>query len=297
MNWLFSIITFAFGMSLSAVLFLGWYVLRLHRRDEQRPILPGEAGQSHSRHSEVSGESESGPNIVAPQAHARQMATQVGFENPRISFQRAFMTGDIKAATVLLPKLEELLGRKSREFLLSASSLAIAGRREALPYLLNAIQSGEGLDDEQFFQGLVASAVQYYASTDRETEGLDALEEVIRKHAYDESRSEDSRAYLANQLQMLYYGSSRSDDALTTIQYVIELSPRDSSYYFNKSLILEQREELRDAVEAIEKCVELGTDDDDNERYLRKALDLYQKLGDLKNIEVTEKALRDLVSS
>ena len=206
------------------------------------------------------------------------------------------MMGDTEAATSRLSELADMLGHRNPGFLRSAGYLAAAGRREALRYLLDAIQSGEGIGDDGLLRSLVASTVQYYTSTDREAEGIEAIEGIIRKEAHDESKPDESRAYFANQLQMLYYGANRTDDALKTIQYVIELSPENSSYYFNKSLILEQLEELEDAVEAIEKCMEFQTDGD-NERHLRQALDLYRKLGYFEKIEATESALRSLLSN
>lgn len=265
MNWLIPLLTFALGLSVSAVLFLGWHVVRPDRRDGRRSARvretdPAAADSSVNR---------------TPATHAIRTPAQIGFENPRRAFHSAFLSGDTEAAIALLPDLAHLLGRR-QEFLLAASALASAGREEALPYLLDAIRSDRTFDDEQL-QGLVGGIVQYYVSMDREEDGLKDVGEIIRTHAYDKSRSKRCRAFVANQLQMLYFGSGRLNDALSTIRYVIELSPEDSSYHFNSSLVLEQLDKLDDAVDAIERCIALETQPDRSHRL--QALDLYRKLG------------------
>lgn len=159
-----------------------------------------------------------------------------------------------------------------------------------MPCLLDALQSGEELDDDELLQSVVASTVQYYLSTDREPDGLNELEDVIKGHAYDKTKSERTRAFIANQLQMLYFGSNRVADARSIINYVIELSPSDPSYYYNKSLILEQLGELDDAVRAIEKCMELDIHDD--KQHLLQALDLYGQIEDEEKMRATEVKLQ-----
>lgn len=294
MDWLFPLLTFALGLCLSTALFLGLQVRRLRRHESQPAAQSDDAEGTVPNDSEATTEIVTRTKAAATQAHgSHRTATQVGFENPRLAFRRAYLTGDTERATALLHELGELLGHESTEFLLSAGALAIAGKRQALPYLLEAVRSENEMDDE-LRQSTITSIVQFYVSTDLEKEGLEEMEKTILDDAHDKSKSAAYRAYFANQLQMLYYGSKRSDDALQTVRYAIGLSPESASYYFNESLILEQQGNLDDAVQAIERCVELGEDDDED--HLRQALDLYKKVGDRKKIEPTEEKLEKLMS-
>lgn len=290
MNWLLPALTFALGLSTSALLLLGWQAFRRNLHEKQR-ARSDEVHGTFAKHSTETAESANRIEGAASSGRATRGATPVGFENPRRAFHSAFIRGDTEAAIALLPDLEDLLGGGGKHGILHAAiALASAGKKEALPYLLDALLSGEEVGDDQLLQSLVSGAVQYYVSTDREMEGLHALEEVIKGHAYNKAKSKESRAAIANQLQMLYFGSGRGEDALATIDYVIELCPRDPSYYFNKSLILEQLEKLDGAVQAIEKCIELDVHDD--KQHLLQALDLYHKVEDPEKIKSTEEKLQ-----
>ena len=288
MAWLMPILTFALGLSTSAALIFAWQASRQHLRERAQQPIPDEEESAKRLPEPATGND---GNVDATPIQATSIVTPIGFENPRRAFHNAFVSGNTEAAIALLPELEDMLGgRRKRGFLLAASVLASAGRKEALPCLLDALQSGEEFNDDQLLQNLVASTVQYYVSTDRELDGLGVLEDIIKGYAYDKTKSEETRAFIANQLQMLYFGSSREADALETIDYVIELAPNDASYYFNKSLILEKIGKLEDAIRAIEKCIDLDTHDDRG--HLLQALDLYRKAENAEKTKATEAKLQ-----
>lgn len=280
MDWLIPALTFALGLSISAALFF-WWQARRHGDSEHMPTEPAQLEGSVKT------------TIKATGAVAQIPSHQFGFANPRRAFMDAFMAGDIESAIALLPALQDVLGQRNPAFLISAGVLASVGRREGLPFLLNSIRSEQEFDDERVLQNVIASAVQYYVSTDREEEGLNEIGELIRKRAHDASRSVEVRAYIANQLQMLYYGSGRLDEALSTIEYVIENAPDDASYYFNRSFVLEGLGRLDEAVRDIEKCMSLDASDDKDHLY--RATNLYAMTGDVVKMKSLGEKLKELV--
>ena len=266
MDWLTLALTFALGLSISAALLFWRQTTRRHGEQVPTQSVAEEDANVENR------------NMTADAAAQAQNFAQFGFENPRRAFMDAFRRGDTESAIALLPALEDLLGRDHPEFLLSAGALASAGKKEGLPFLLSAIQSEQEFD-EHVLQSLIACVVQYYVSTDREKEGLDEIGEFVRRCADDRSMSNEVRAYIANQLQMLYFGSNRLEEALRTIENVIAIAPNDASYYFNRSLVLEGLGRLNEAVRDIEKCLSLDASDDKDHLY--RAANLYAKTGDL----------------
>ena len=281
MNWLMPVLTFALGLSISAALFFWRQAARRHGDSERTPTEPVQ----------VEGSVDTAKRAIG--AVGQAPSHRFGFENPRKTFTDAFRKGDVESAIAQLPALRDVLGEHDPAFLLSAGVLASVGRKDGLPFLLSSIRSEQEFDDEDVLQNVIASAVQYYVTTDREEEGLNEIGELIRKRAYDESRSGEVRAYIANQLQMLYYGSGRLDEALRTIEYVIENAPEDASYYFNRSFVLEGLGRLDEAVRDIEKCVDLDASDDEDHLY--RSVHLYAKTGDIVKMKAVEEKLKNLV--
>ena len=143
------------------------------------------------------------------------------------------------------------------------------------------------VSDETVLRAIVVSVVQYYVSIDKEQEGLDRMKGVLERYIHDASRSRGFRAAIANQLQMLYWGTEETGNALDEINLAIELSPKDPSYYFNLSTIYEKREDLEKAIEAIKRCMEVTTDAPDPV-HLIQAWDLYGKTGNEKKVKAIQ---------
>lgn len=270
-----------------AVLALGWAVVVLASRNKSQQMpSAGERTQQGQIDAPKSGSIDAAEADVLPSGRPR-----LGFRSPRQAFNEAFMSGDVQSAVAVLPDLERVLGPEHPEYLLCAGALATTGEQSGLQPLLSIIDSGT-VDDEAVLQSILASAVQYYVATDREREGLDGLEEQLNRFVQDESRSNKSRSYVANQVQMLYLGVGRVDDALRLIKLAIELGPAEPSYYFNLSIVHEKRQELEQAINAIERCLEMNTSSP-YRQHLFQAWDLYQQKGD----GVKMKSLKDKLDS
>lgn len=254
-----------------SVLALGCAVIVLAARNkgERRSSASEQTRQSDAPRDSSIDAVETGLSLRVP---------RLGFRNPRQIFKEAFMNGNVQSAVAVLPDLERVLGIENPEYLLCAGALATTGVQSGLRPLLSAIDSGV-VNDEPVLQSILASAVQFYVSTDREQEGLDRIEKQLERYVEDKSRSNQFRSTVANQLQMLYFGAGKVDDALRLAKVAIDLGPNEPSFHFNLSLIYEKRGEMGRAVESIERCMELNIGADDRD-YLLQAWDLYQKTGD-----------------
>ena len=283
MNWL--PVVSVVGLII-AVLALGCTVIVLAAWSK-RQHGPSAGGPSRQEHSEASQD-----GSTAAEATGRfPSISQIGFRHPRKAFRDAFMNGDTQSAIAILPELVRILGSNNPEYLVSAGALAAVGAQIDLQPLLAAIDSND-VSDETLFQFIVSSTVQYYVSTDQEQEGLDRTKEVLNRHIHDTSRSKEFRAGMANQLQMLYLGVGETDNALDAVRLAIELSPGEPSYYFNLSIIYEKRENLEQAIEAIERCMEMKVDVPDPD-HIFQAWNLYRQIGNGQKM----KAMRDLLSA
>ena len=199
----------------------------------------------------------------------------------------AFREGDTQSAIAILPELARVLGPKNPRYLMSAGALAAVGESIGLQPLLDAIDSDD-ISDESTLQIVLGSTVQYYVCTDREQDGLNKMKEVLERHIHDESRSKEFRAYVANQLQMLYLGAGETDNAQNSVNLAIKFLPKEPSYYFNLSIIHEMDKNLDQAIQAIEYCMEMKGDPPDHD-HIWQALDLYRQTGN----EEKMKAMQD----
>lgn len=269
MDWL--LVALVSGLSF-AVLVLGWTVIILTARSkrQQGPPAVEQAPQQHLHVSKDDSARVKGTGPIPPMP-------QIGFRNPRKVFRDAFINGDTQSATAILPELARMLGPDNYEYLICAGALAAVGEQIGLQPLLNAINSND-VADESVFKSVLTSAVQYYVSTDHEREGLSKIKEALEQYVYDACRPKEFRAHIANQLQMLYFGAGRTNDALKAANLAIELDPKESSYYFNLSTIYEKLKEIERAIEAIERCMEMGADALDPD-HLLQAWDLYRQIG------------------
>ena len=267
-----------------AVVVLGWTVVSPAVRNKRQQ---GPAIGEQTRQEQLSASKDGSIRVKEPGPIPAQ--PPVGFQNPRQVFQKAFMSGDTQSAINILPELKRILGAENPEYLVSASVLAAAGEQVDLQSLLDAISSNT-VSDESVLQAIITGTVQYYVSTGNEQDGLEKTKDILDQHVLDTSRSQEFRAYIANQLQMLYFGAEDMDNALKAVNLAIKLLPEDPSYYFNLSLIYEKRRDLERAIEAIERCIEKQRDRDDA-AHLHQAWDLYRQIGNEKKMKAMQDRL------
>ena len=267
-----------------AVVVLGWTVVSQGGRNKRQQ---GPAIGEQTRQEQLSASKDGSIRVKEP--GPIPAPPPVGFQNPRQVFQKAFMSGNTQSAINILPELKRILGAENPEYLVSASVLAAAGEQVDLQSLLDAIGSNT-VSDESVLQAIITGTVQYYVSTGNEQDGLEKTKDILDQHVLDTSRSQEFRAYIANQLQMLYFGAGDMDNALKAVNLAIKLLPEDPSYYFNLSLIYEKHRDLERAIEAIERCIEKQRDPDDAD-HLHQAWDLYRQTGNEKKMKAMQDRL------
>ena len=254
------------------VLALGWIVYVQAKRQQDQP--KGKRASQEHLDASIGDSKEVNETIPLPST------SPIGFPNPRLAFRDAFVKRDTQSATAILPDLERQLGAKNPEYLVAAATLASVGEDVGVLPLLKVIESNDVSDvSDEAVQVILAGAVQYYVSKDREQDGLKKMEGVLKRQVHNESRPDKVRAFIANQLGMLHFGAKRMTDALETIELATRLASNEPSYYFNLSLIYEKRDDLRKAIEAIKHCLEISTNAPDRD-HLFQAWDLYRQTGD-----------------
>jgi hypothetical protein len=201
----------------------------------------------------------------------------VGFvKNPRESFIAAVAHGDLQRAATLLPRLEQLMGPSS-ELLATAGILSVQGYEPAAEIVYRLMTEhfdkihAEGVDG---LQAGIASMVQFYVVTDRETEGVARCEPLIRKVASLPQIDTKVKAHVLNQLQMLHYGAKHYEDALGVCEQVLDLNADEPAYIYNASLIYEKLGLAQKAIETVDQYMKMT---DIDESHLAHAVEFYTK--------------------
>lgn len=196
-------------------------------------------------------------------------------EHPRRGVLKAMSEGRPDTVAILLPRLREIQGL-TPEIIFPAGMAARAGYDVGVSVLLDAIDEiAPQLDDDQF-KLAVASLVDHYSVNDREAEGIDRLATPILDRATShELENPKESAYLLNQLQKLYYGAESFEEAQRYGVRAAELNPTESAYWYNLSLIYQQRGLMELAEEAIRKVLELKEGERHDEDQLVQAVEIF----------------------
>lgn len=192
--------------------------------------------------------------------------SSVGFlRNPRETFIAAIAKGDIQRAASLLPRLEQLMG-PSQGLIALAGILSVQGYEPAAEIVYRLMTEHfdqiktEGIET---LQAGISSIVRFYVATDRESEGIARCEPLIRKVANLPDVDSKVRAYVLNQLQMLYYGAKQYQDALTVCEQVLEIDEK-AAYVYNASLIYEELGLTQKALEMVDRYMRMSDIDEDH---------------------------------
>jgi tetratricopeptide (TPR) repeat protein len=72
------------------------------------------------------------------------------------------------------------------------------------------------------------------------------------------------KAYVLNQLQMVFHILERTDEAIAVQERVVKMAPEESAYFYNLSLLYEGAGRIDEAMAAIDQCLAIadGTDPD-----------------------------------
>lgn len=218
------------------------------------------------------------------------------FKDPREAVMEALFNGNIDQVAAMLPRLEKAM--KPLEFIGVAGIAAAARVEPAVEVLLRLLPEHldellDSPDDRKrvIVTHAIGSVATFYHGSDREAEGYARLAPVIEVAVSRDGLPAETKASLKNQLQRLLYGMGKYEQAMEFAEEVIELDPRESSYYFNASLIYEKLGLVQKAASMVDKFMELGTRDDD---HLHQAVEVYVRTQQLEKAHEALKALRKI---
>ena len=213
------------------------------------------------------------------------------------AFNFALKNRDVALGEELLPRLKAEL-EKDRYIDLVVSQLASLGSRKAGTELKeNWEYITQNLSLQQQFEE-IGCYISYCNRTDLEIQEFDfisseleKLENRVKNCDIQEPEKEELLSSVYNQANRFYYGAYNTANKnsnnksskgiehkswlITAIDYLekaIELKPNEASYYYNLAICYRENKQLEDAVTAIDKCIELGTNDVD---HLRLAYEIY----------------------
>lgn len=195
---------------------------------------------------------------------------------------------DLVHAENLMPRLETLLEKK--EFLRTVAQLAAIGSvRGALTLKRQweyVCQNME-LEDQIRFIG---AYVGYCNLRDQESKESDFVNAELNR-LLDISVKEENKAILWNQKSRMCYGlyTTEKDDsqmkekfldqAIEALEQAIALDAREAAYQYNLACCYMAKEDVSSACGAVERCIELGSNDYD---HLVMAYKIFKQMGDKK---------------
>ena len=211
-----------------------------------------------------------------------QLIAQLIKENPVKAFTYALSENDLTLAENMLGLLEHAIPHEVYVTKI-VSALASRGSTRAANYLFNSLSDilQGGYTPSQIVS-IAGSLVSYCNRLDKEADYLETIKMLLEKAK--QNASDDENASICNQMSRLYYGMYRLDKgkieykeyAKKYIEQAIAFNGSEPSYYYNLAIILEE-DDISSAIDAIHKCIDLGTNDIDHlllaEKLLKKAND------------------------
>ncbi len=213
--------------------------------------------------------------------------------SPTQAFNYALTNQDVKLVEGLLPRLEQTI---PKDYFIEAaiSQSCSLGSKVAANYIKDNWEYISTTSSVQVQYDCISSYIGYCNRMNIEEENIEfaksCLDEITKK---DVTTKIKGGAY--NQLNRLYYGAYISSNkeitkyleyALEAINKAIEYYPDEASFYYNKAIILKETD-VSQAESAIEKCLLLEKDDDED--HLALAYKLYLKNSNANATEIMKR--------
>lgn len=190
------------------------------------------------------------------------------------AFNYALRQRDLSLGEDLMPRLEQTVDKDT--FLDSVvAQLAAMGSEKAgtilkaeWPYISKNFPFAKKYE-------ALGSYVSYCNRRDCEPENLEFLVDEAER-MYEVASSNEEKAGVYCQLSRLYHGvystlrkrgdlhTEYLDEATNAMMKATELNPEEASYFFNLAACYIEQDEEEKAFEAINQCMDLGTDDEDH---------------------------------
>lgn len=187
-------------------------------------------------------------------------------ENPRQQLLNALATGQYQPALEALLSWRERMGQAKLDMAGPAAILAHAGSTQAAKIVEEILATHlDSMAKYDIINTTFGSLVEHHIARDTESDGYDAIadhSERILRHPL--VRDDPSRqAFFLNQVQKVAYGAGRYKEALEGVDRALELRPDETSYMYNRSLILSRLGRDEDALDQIDQYVAVAPDTKD----------------------------------
>lgn len=213
--------------------------------------------------------------------------------SPTQAFYYALSNRDVRLVEDLLPRLEQTI---PKDYFIShvIDQACALGSQVAANYIKENWEYITATVNVHSQYECMASYVSYCNKMNIEEENIEFVKLCLAEIGKKDSTTE-TKGGVYNQLNRLYYGAyetserkntKRLDEALDAINTAIEYCPDEPSYYFNKALIMENIDILQ-SVAAIEKCLLMDKEDDDD--HLALAYRLFRKTNNVNAPEIMKR--------
>lgn len=232
-------------------------------------------------------------NVTHRGAEVDDILTQL---SPIQAFNYALTQRDLKLGEDLMPVLEGALSKERFIDQVVAQLTSMGSAKAARILEENWDYVASNFTFKQRYEE-VGCYISYCNRADCEPEHLEKLVATI-EGLLDEAPSPKDRAGLYNQKNRLYFGAYTTleakgevhpeylETAIQALEKAIKLNGDEPSYYYNLATYQRKKGDLDAAVDAISKCMDLDSNDDD---HLKLAYELYTEKKDPRAAETLKK--------
>ena len=115
------------------------------------------------------------------------------------------------------------------------------------------------------------------------------------------AEEDNQKAGIYNQINRISFGAYSTDEkygraderdldrAIDALQTAIRLNPKEPSYFFNLAICFQKKGNQNGALDAIQNCMDLGSEDDD---HLALAYHIFEKYGKKKEAQKVKEKLK-----
>lgn len=215
--------------------------------------------------------------------------------SPIAAFNYALSMRDSQLAEALLPKIETSKDKETYIDQAVAQVAALGSQRAACILITEWGWIKEHLTKQQQMEE-IGAFVSYCNRTDSEPEEIDfVIPELERQLAELSSDSDNEiRIGLLTQFNRFYYGLYQTLEkntnkkhfeylrkAVDYLKTAIDIDEKNDYLWFNLSICYESMDMLREATDAIEKCIQFSFESGKKEEnYLKQAYLIYKKIGE-----------------
>ncbi len=216
--------------------------------------------------------------------------------SPIQAFNYALTQRDLKLGEELMPVLEGVLSKERFIDQVVAQLTSMGSTKAAQILEANWDYIASNFTFKQRYEE-VGCYISYCNRADCEPEYLEKLVSTM-DGLLDEAPSPKERAGLYNQKNRLYFGAYTTleakgevhpeylDIAIQALEKAIKLNGAEPSYYYNLATCQRKKGDLDAAVEAISKCMDQDSNDDD---HLKLAYELYTEKEDPRAVATLKK--------